>query len=76
MCSLQVKWWKVSDDVRSAQKKYMGWIQETIVQGLQKQTVYVLRVAGWSGGGDGLGSDPVYFTVLGEYWVPRLYNFF
>lgn len=39
---------------------------ETTVEGLQSQTVYVLRVAGWSGGGDGQMSDPVYFTVLGE----------
>ena len=40
---------------------------EAIVYGLQTRTVYVLRVAGLSGGGDGQMSNPVYFTVLGTY---------
>ena len=40
---------------------------EATVDGLQKKTVYVLRVAGLSGGGDGQMSDPVYFTILGKY---------
>ena len=39
---------------------------EATLEGLQKQTVYVLRMLGYSEGGDGKLSESVYFTVLGK----------
>ena len=40
---------------------------EASIDGLQKHTVYVLRVLGYSGGGDGALSESIYFTVLGKF---------
>ena len=39
---------------------------EATLKGLQTQTVYVLRMLGYSEGGDGKLSESVYFTVLGK----------
>lgn len=36
-----------------------------IIHGLQKKTVYQLRVQGMSAGGDGQMSNPIFFTLEG-----------
>ena len=43
---------------------------ETTLEGLQTQTVYVLRMCGYNQGGDGKLSEGVYFTVLGKSYFP------
>ena len=43
-----------------------------IVDNLQKETVYVLRVLGTSWGGEGQKSEAVYFTVLGKFIPNKL----
>ena len=63
---LQVRVWKIQEDVRTANDTIVDKTTEAVVENLQKQTVYVLRVMGYSWGGEGQKSESVYFTVLGK----------
>ena len=63
---LQVRVWKIQEDIRTANDTKVDKVTEAIVEGLQKRTVYVLRVLGTSMGGDGKKSEKTYFTVLGK----------
>ena len=58
--------WKIQEDIRTANDTKVDKVTEAIVEGLQKRTVYVLRVLGTSMGGDGKKSEKTYFTVLGK----------
>ncbi|KAH3826570.1 hypothetical protein DPMN_128476 [Dreissena polymorpha] len=61
-----IRVWKVQEDIRSARDVIVDVVSEAIVDGLQTKTVYVLRVLGFSIGGDGHLSPHVYFTVEGQ----------
>ncbi|XP_052761161.1 contactin-5-like [Mya arenaria] len=58
--------WKIQEDIRTANDTKVEVVDEAILGGLQKKTVYVLRVLGYSIGGEGSLSPHVYFTVEGE----------
>ncbi|KAL4221759.1 Contactin-3 [Mactra antiquata] len=60
-----IRVWKIQEDIRTATDTVVDIQSEAIVKNLQTQTVYVLRVLGFSLGGDGLLSPHVYFTVEG-----------
>ncbi|XP_052821309.1 contactin-4-like [Mya arenaria] len=65
-CSVEgylVRVWKIQEDVRTAvdTKTYME--EHAIVSGLQQNTVYSLRVLGWSAAGDGAISEARYFML-------------
>ncbi|XP_053379339.1 contactin-3-like [Mercenaria mercenaria] len=62
----KVKWWEVQSDIRNANETLSDLLQNTVVvHGLQRKTVYQLRVQGVSAGGDGQMSSPVFFTIEG-----------
>jgi hypothetical protein len=62
----QVKWWEVQSDIRNANETLSDLLENNvIVHGLQKKTVYQLRVQGVSAGGDGQMSSPTFFTLEG-----------
>lgn len=63
---LQLRVWKVQEDIRTATDTKVEKVEEAILDGLQTKTVYVLRVLGYSIGGDGALSPHVYFTVEGK----------
>lgn len=64
---LQVKWWEVQTDIRNANETLSDLLQNNVVvHGLQRHTVYQLRVQGVSAGGDGQMSNPVFFTIDGK----------
>ena len=63
----QIRVWKVQEDIRTATDHTVLKVMEASIDGLQKHTVYVLRVLGYSGGGDGALSESIYFTVLGKF---------
>ena len=64
--SLQLRVWKIQEDIRTATDHRVDKVMETVLHGLQKQTVYVLRILAYNAGGDGALSESVYFTVLGK----------
>ena len=57
--------YKIQEDIRTANDTRTGKETHAIIEHLQKQTVYVLRVLGVSWGGEGQKSEATYFTVLG-----------
>ena len=61
-----VRVWKIQEDIRTATDTKVDKITWARVTGLQRHTVYVLRVLGVSWGGEGQKSETTYFTVLGE----------
>jgi len=65
----KVRVWKLQDDVRMAidTKTYME--EEAVVEGLQQNTVYTLRVLGWSASGDGAISEARYFMLTSKFLV-------
>ena len=63
---LQVRVWKIQEDIRTANDTLTDKSCEAIIYNLQQQTVYVMRVLGYSIGGEGSLSPHVYFTVGGE----------
>ncbi|KAL4221262.1 ATP-dependent RNA helicase ddx25 [Mactra antiquata] len=60
-----VRIWKIQEDIRTARDIVVDKDPVAVVDNLQIQTVYVLRVLGYSIGGDGSLSPHVYFTVEG-----------
>ena len=75
--------WKIQEDIRTATDTIVDKYsvsehrhQYAIVENLQKETVYVLRVLGTSWGGEGQKSEAVYFTVLGKRFLRycKVYN--
>ena len=64
---MQIRYWQTTDDIRSATDVKAGRTAiEVEVWGIQKDTVYELRVLGYSRGGDGKMSQASFFT-LGSY---------
>ena len=63
----QLRVWKIQEDIRTATDTRVDKVMEAVLEGLQTQTVYVLRMLGYSEGGDGKLSESVYFTVLGKH---------
>lgn len=59
--------WKIQEDIRTARDVVVDKVREAVIEGLQTHTVYVLRMLGFSAGGDGSLSPHVYFTVEGLY---------
>ena len=68
----QIRVWKVQEDIRTATDHTVLKVMEASIDGLQKHTVYVLRVLGYSGGGDGALSESIYFTVLGKFSIKSI----
>ncbi|KAK3596410.1 hypothetical protein CHS0354_020657 [Potamilus streckersoni] len=62
----QLKWWRAGDDIRTASERIVGKVFEAIIDGIQRNNVYKLRVMGINRGGDGKNSPTVYFTLGGE----------
>ncbi|XP_045162637.2 contactin-like [Mercenaria mercenaria] len=60
-----IRIWKVQEDIRTARDIVLDKDPEAIVDNLQVKTVYVMRVLGYSIGGDGALSPHTYFTVEG-----------
>lgn len=58
--------WKIQEDIRTAKDTKVDKNPEAIVENLQKETVYVMRVLGISWGGEGQKSEATYFTVMGK----------
>ncbi|KAL3862103.1 hypothetical protein ACJMK2_008096 [Sinanodonta woodiana] len=61
-----LKHWKATDDIRTAVETKVGVVWETILEGIQSNEVYKLRILGWSRGGEGAKSPSVYFTLGGS----------
>ena len=57
--------WKIQEDIRTATDTKTDKRTEVVVGNLQMRTVYVMRVLGYSIGGEGALSPHVYFTVGG-----------
>lgn len=52
-----------------------GKVSEAVIENIEKDTLYKLRVMGWSGDGDGKKSELVYFTLGGRVsFDPTLYD--
>lgn len=73
---LQLLFWPVGDDIRSANFSVTEKQTETVLHGLQQDVIYKLRVMGYSRGGDGKKSPTVYFTVLQGIGVCKSYTEF
>lgn len=59
----RIRVWKLQEDIRTAVDTKVGKVQSAVVHELQQQTVYVLRVLGYSKAGDGALSPVVYFSI-------------
>lgn len=64
LLNIQVRYWQTTDDIRSATDVVVprGGTEVTI-WGIQRDTVYELRVLGYSRGGDGKMSEASFFTL-------------
>ncbi|XP_052225224.1 contactin-like [Dreissena polymorpha] len=62
----KVKWWLVQSDIRHANETTTELLDTSaVLNRLQQESVYQLRVLGVSAGGDGAMSDSVFFTLKG-----------
>ncbi|XP_045161359.2 contactin-like isoform X2 [Mercenaria mercenaria] len=58
--------WKLQEDLRTATDTKVGKVNEAVIEGLQQNSVYILRVLGYSRAGDGGLSEAVYFSLAGK----------
>ncbi|XP_060571800.1 contactin-3-like [Ruditapes philippinarum] len=58
--------WKIQEDVRTATDTMVDKVNEAVIEGLQQNSVYVIRVLGYSKAGDGGLSEAVYFSLTGS----------
>ena len=73
MSLFQVRYWQTTDDIRSATDILVDRTAiETTVWGIQKDTVYELRVLGYSRGGDGKMSQASFFTLGADIIIKHL----
>ncbi|KAL4221697.1 hypothetical protein ACF0H5_019952 [Mactra antiquata] len=61
-----IRVWKVQQDIRNAIDTEVEKDNEAVIDNLQTNEVYVLRVLGWSNAGDGALSEIVYFVISGD----------
>ena len=66
VCYTKVRIWKTQEDIRTAEDFKTDKRTEVVINNLQRQVVYVMRVLGYSIGGEGSKSPHVYFTVGGK----------
>ncbi|XP_012936437.1 contactin [Aplysia californica] len=59
-------WWDMREDIRSAKVADFGKSMTGVIHGVEKDTIYKLRVLPYSNGGDGKKSSDVYFTLGGQ----------
>ncbi|XP_059165972.1 contactin-like [Physella acuta] len=63
----KIKWWSATENIRTANETIIPNRQTFgVVHGIGPNTVYALRVMGFSRGGDGKNSPTVYFTLEGQ----------
>ena len=76
--NIQLIWWPVGDDIRTANQTTVPKVTEAVIYGLQFDVIYKLRVMGMNRGGDGKKSPTVYFTMLRGIWYfsknPNVYK--
>ncbi|KAL3862128.1 hypothetical protein ACJMK2_008118, partial [Sinanodonta woodiana] len=62
----QLMYWKASEDMRSFKTVEVPMVDEAILEDIQPNEVYIVRVLGHSPGGRGQRSPAVYFTLGGQ----------
>jgi len=67
-----VRWWLRGENIYVAHNIDVGKAIRYVLDGLEQQVMYEIRVFGYSRGGDGLQSSPVLEFVLGV--SARIYN--
>ncbi|KAK3764141.1 hypothetical protein RRG08_055937, partial [Elysia crispata] len=59
-------YWEVTENIRAARVEDFGQTQTGVIHGVEKDTIYRLRMLAYSSGGDGAKSSDVYFTLGGQ----------
>ncbi|KAL5009483.1 hypothetical protein ScPMuIL_011788 [Solemya velum] len=62
----KLRWWPANDNIQKAKDVVTGKVTYGVIEGIQKNLVYKLRVLAYSAGGDGALSPTVYFTMGGH----------
>ncbi|KAL3860640.1 hypothetical protein ACJMK2_010736 [Sinanodonta woodiana] len=62
----KLKWWKAGDEIQTAMERSVGIVDEAVIDGIEKDNVYKLRVMAYNRGGDGKNSPTVFFTLGGQ----------
>ncbi|XP_052816691.1 contactin-like [Mya arenaria] len=60
----KLMYWPVSDDLRTANFTEVGIVNEAVINGLQTDIIYRLRVMAVNRGGDGRKSPTLYFSII------------